>query len=173
MKNFLTNTVAGTALVLSLIAGPALTPAWAKTMLVKDIEVSADVGSIKNPQAAQYFANLETDLHAAIAARLADLATTGQSEKGVTVSVNINSVELANSFQTLTNLADSKLEGNVNVFDDQNTALKSFTLAVSVKQAAAFFPEGTDLSALTLDTPVYYQAMINAFADAVAARIAE
>lgn len=159
--------LATTAIVLSMISAPVL----AADMKVKDVQVSADVGSIKNAQAAQYFANLKSDLHAAIAARLADHATTSQSEKGVTVSVDINEVELANTFQDITNLANTKLEGNVNVFSEDNTALKSFGLAVNVQQAAAFFPAGTDLHTLTLDTPVYYQAMVNAFADAVAKRV--
>lgn len=162
MKRLLT----GTALALSMLAMPVL----AADMKIKDVEVKADVGSIQNAQAAQYFGNLPTDLKAAIAARVADRATTSQSESGATISVDVNEVELSNTFQNITNLASTKLEGNVNVFEG-GTALRSFTLAVSVEQAAAFFPEGTDLQALTLDTPVYYQAMVNAFADAVVQRI--
>lgn len=156
-----------TALALSLIAAPA----FAADMKVKAIEVSSDVGAIQNAQAATYFGNLKADLEAAIAARVADRATTSQSEEGVTISVDINEVELSNTFQNITNLAATKLEGNVNVFDKDNTALQSFTLAVTVEQAAAYFPAGTDLAALTLDTPVYYQAMVNAFAEGVVERI--
>lgn len=159
--------LASTALILSLAAAPI----FAQTMKVKDVDVSAKIGAIQNEQAARYFANLEPDLEAAIAARLADRATQGQSEDGVTVSVNINEVELANSFQDLADLGDTKLEGNINVFNGDKTALKSWTLAVNVTQAVAYLPEGTDIHALTLDTPVYYEAMVNAFADAVAERV--
>ncbi|MFT4149288.1 MAG: hypothetical protein QM656_03750 [Paracoccaceae bacterium] len=159
--------LSSTALALSLLAAPAI----AADMKVKAVEVSADVGSIQNAQAAKYFGNLKSDLEAAISARVADRATTSQSEDGVVISVDVNEVELSNTFQNITNLANTKLEGNVNVFDKENTALQSFTLAVSVEQASAFFPAGTDLHALTLDTPVYYQAMVNAFADAVVKRL--
>ena len=156
-----------TALALSLLAAPS----FAADMKVKAVEVSTDIGAIQNEQAAKYWGNLKPDLEAAIAARVADRATVGQSEEGVVISVDLNEVELSNTFQNITNLANTKLEGNVNVFDKDNTALRSFTLTVNVEQASAFFPAGTDLGALTLDTPVYYQAMINAFADGVVQRI--
>lgn len=155
--------LSSTALALSLLAAPVM----AADAKIKGVEVSADVGAIQNTQAAQYFGNLKADLESAIAARVADRATTSQSEEGVVISVDINEVELSNTFQNVANLADTKMEGNVNVYDKNNHALQSFTLAINVKQASAFFPAGTDLAAMTLDTPVYYQAMVNAYADSV------
>ena len=154
-----------TAIALSLLAAPAVMAAQQK---VKEVDVSVDLAAVNNAQAAQYWANIETDLENAIAARVSDRI----SEDGVKVSVKVSEVELANTFQNITNLADTKLAARVNVTSDNGADnVRSYDLEVTVGQAAVFFPEGTDLSALTLDTPVYYQAMINAFANAVVERL--
>lgn len=160
--------LASTALSATLIA----LPVFAAEKKVEDISVTAKVSAIQNAQAAQYFGNLEPDLRAAIATRLADKMTSGQSEKGVIVSVNVQEVELANSFQNLTNLANTQLNANVSVQDDATkTSLQDFNLTVSVEQIIRYLPEGTDPAVLTLDTPVFYQALVNGFADAVVERL--
>jgi hypothetical protein len=57
----------------------------------------------------------------------------------------------------------------VNVTSEtDNSDFKSYQLAISFEQAAAFLPPDTDRAAITWESPEYYAAMINAFADAVA-----
>lgn len=157
--------LASTAIAAALLTAPAM----AAVHKVKEVDVGVDVGAINNTQAAQYWANLGPDLEGAIMARLIDET---DAEKGAKVSIDISEVELSNTFQNITNLAETKLVGNVNVTSEtDNSAFNSYELTVNVEQARAFFPEGTDLAALTLDTPVYYQAMVDAFANAVVERL--
>lgn len=52
--------------------------------------------------------------------------------------------------------------------ETDNSDFKSYILTVSFAQAVAFLPAGTDSATLTWDSPVFYKAMIDAFADAVA-----
>lgn len=140
-------------------------PAWAQTM-VKDVEVSIDLPAISNPQAATYWARVAEDLENAIVARVIDRA---DPEKGAKISVDINELELASSFEAAMNLAESRLSGQVNVTSEtDNSDYKSYDLAVSFEQAIAFLPAETDRTTLAWDSPIYYKAMIDAFADAVA-----
>jgi hypothetical protein len=60
----------------------------------------------------------------------------------------------------------------VNVTSEtDNSDFKSYALSVSFEQAAAFLPPDTDRTTLAWESPEYYAAMINAFADAVALRL--
>lgn len=163
-----TTTTLSTALAVVLFA----LPVNAADKKVEDIVVTANTSAIQNPQAAEYFGNLGPDLESAIAALLVDKMTSGQSEKGLKVSVNVQEVELANSFETLTNLASTRLDANVGVFDDEiQTSLQDFAIEVSVEQMLRYMPEGTDPATLTLDTPVFYQALVKGFAAAVVERL--
>jgi uncharacterized surface anchored protein len=138
--------------------------ASAQTM-VREVEVTMDITAITNPQAAAYWTRTADDLENAIVARLVDRT---DPEDGAKVSVDIDELELANSFQSVTNMADARLAGQVNVYSDTaNNALKAYTLAITVDQAVLFLPEGTDIAALASDSPLYYEALINAFADSV------
>lgn len=139
-------------------------PALAQTM-VKDVDVSIDLPAITNPKAAAYWSRVAEDLENAIVARVVDRA---DPEKGADISVDIDELSLASSFEAAMNLADSRLAGQVNVTSEtDNSDYKSFDLAITLDQASLFLPEGTDVAALTVDSPVYYTALINAFADGV------
>lgn len=152
-----------TALVATLLATTLPAFAWAETK-IKDIEVTADVTAVKNPKAGEVWAKLPDDLKAAIASRLGPLI----SEDGDKLQVAIDSVALANTFQQATGIADAKLSGNVAIVkESDNTNLKNYTLTISFDQAGTFFPAGTDMSTVTTDSKIYYDAMVAAFADAV------
>jgi len=136
--------------------------------MVKDIEVTADLTAIENPQAAAYWTDLSDDVENAIVARLADRV----SEDGVSIIIDLSEVELSNSFQEALNIADTKLVGDVKVTSaTDNTAFNTYNLTVNVDQAMLFLPEGTDITKLSQDSKEYYDAMINAFADAVVTRL--
>ena len=152
-----------TALIATLLATTMPALAWAETK-IKDIEVTADVTAVENAKGGEVWGRLSDDLKAAIASRLGPLI----SEDGDRLQVAIDSVALANTFQQATGIADAKLSGNVAIVrESDNTNLKNYSLTISFDQAGTFFPAGTDMTTVTTDSKVYYDAMIAAFADAV------
>lgn len=140
--------------------------AFANDVKVQEIDVDADLTAINNPEAAKVFTTLPTDLKNAISARLAPdhLVTEGGSK----INIDIDEVELASTWANLADLSQSKLKGLVNVTSDtNNTKFDNYTLTIAYPDAVAFVPKGADATALTKDATVYYQALVNAFADYV------
>lgn len=157
-----------TLLSTTLLALVAATSTGFAATMVKEIEVSADLTAIKNPLAATYWTDLSDDVENAIVARLTDRI----SEDGVSISIDLSEVELSNSFQEALNIADTSLVADVKVSSDtDNSAHNTYNLTVNINQAMLFLPEGTDVSQLSQDSTEYYDALINAFADAVVVRL--
>lgn len=150
----------------SLAASVAL-PVTAET-IVREVEVSVDMEALQNTNAAAHWTSLADDLENAIVGAL--VGQTG--EEGAKVSVDIDEVELASSFQSAVGVADSKLIGDVAVtHDSDNTKFDNYELTVTFEQAGPFFLPGTDLSAITTDSAEYYDAMVAAFADHVVQKL--
>lgn len=136
--------------------------------MVKEVEVEADLSAVQNPRAAEYWTDIADDLENAIVARLTDRI----AEDGVKISVDISEVELANTFENLTNIADTRMVGQVNVTSEtDNTAFNSYELTLSVEQALPYFPPGTVVTAITVENRDYYSGMIEGFAQAVVDRL--
>lgn len=149
------------AALLSALALGAAAPALAATE-VKEVEVSIDLEAINNPQAATVWSNIATDLQNAIVGRITDRI----ADDGVKISVDINEVELANSFQSAMGIADSRLAGRVNISSEtDNSKFATYDLDVSFDQA--YLPVGTDITVLTIESPVYYATMVELFAERV------
>lgn len=148
-----------------LLAGAAFAGADTK---VRDIDVQVDLTAIQNPAAATYWTNVAQDLENAIVARVTDRT----ADDGVKISIDISEVELANAYENVTNIADTKMVGQVNVTSEtDNTDFNSYELTVSVEEALPYFPAGTTVVMIARDTPEYYKAMVEAFADAVVKRL--
>ncbi len=149
-----------------LLAGLAIAtaaPVFAET-IVREVEVTADLDAIQNTGAAAHWTTLPDDLENAIVGAL--VGKTG--EEGAKILVDIDEVELANSFQSAVGTAESRLVGDVAVtHDSDNTKFDAYELTVTFEQAGPFFLPGTDLSAITTDSQEYYDAMVAAFADHV------
>lgn len=142
--------------------------AQASDTMVKQIDVSADPGAISNAKAAAYWANLAPDLKSAIAARLVDRL----GDEGSKIDIDIDEIALTNSFANVVADQDGVLAGTVHVTSDtDNSKFDSYQLGVTSKMALPFFPEGKVPVGAFHDTPEYYVAMVNAFADAVVARL--
>ncbi len=153
-----------TAAAASLVAGAAL----ADMTPIKDIDVTADLTAIENAKAATYWANLPADLEAAIAARLVDRL----GDEGSEIKVDVNEVSLANSFQSALGLEDAVLVGQVNIVNDtDNAKFDAYELTISAKAAQAYGADGTPLQGAFTDTPEYYAALVQAFADGVVTRL--
>lgn len=147
----------------------AATSALNAASMVKEVEVTADLTAIENPQAATYWTNVADDVKNAIAARLTDRL----AEDGVSITIDLSEVELSNSFQEALNLADTKMVGTVNVKPQEpgDGGFNSYELTVNINQALAFMPEGTDVAKLSQDSSEYYTSLVNAFADGVVKRL--
>ncbi len=152
-----------TALVLSATAMPV-----AAETIVREVEVTADMDALQNAEAAERWTHLADDLENAIIANLVGMT----GEEGAKVLIDIDEVELANSFQSAMGVADSRLVGDVAVtHDSDNTKFDAYKLTVTFEQAGPFFLPGTDLTTITTDSQEYYDGMIAAFADYVVQKL--
>lgn len=133
---------------------------------VESIEVEADLSAIQNVEAAQVWTNLGADLETEIAERLIGRI----DENGASIKVDINEVELANSFTQSLGIADSKLIGDVEIDAPGLLNKVDYTLTVTSEQAIAYYPDGTSAADLTMGSDIYYQAMLDAFADNIASK---
>lgn len=142
--------------------------AFAQDTMVQEVNVTADITSISNAEAASFWSNTATDLQNAILGRLVDRT----ADDGVKIIVDIDELSLANSFQNQLNLEDAVLVGSVNVTSDtDNTKFDTYELTVTALTAQAFAADGTVLEGAFTDTPEYYAALISAFADGVVTRL--
>jgi hypothetical protein len=144
------------------------TAAVAQDSMVKEIDVTAEITAITNAEAAAYWTNVADDLENAIVARLVDRI----GEDGSKISIDIDELSLANSFQNRLGLEDAVLVGQVNQTNEtDNAKFESYLLTVTARTAQAFAADGTVLSGAFDDTPEYYAALIAAFADGVVSRL--
>lgn len=135
---------------------------------VKSVDVLAELESIENAQAAAYWAGITVDLDNAIEARL----TNQMAGDGVTVMVDIEEVSLSNGFEEVFGLADTRLVGMVYQKSETDPSrTRSYEMQVDVNQSLPMMPADIDLETLPADTRVYYEAMINTFAQVVVDRL--
>jgi hypothetical protein len=155
----------------ALMASTALfmaTAAFAQDSMVKEVVVTADLTAISNAEAATYWTSVADDLENAIVARLVDRT----AEDGSKITIDIDELSLANSFQNRLGLEDAVLVAQVNQsHESDNTKFESYELTVTALTAQAFAPDGTVLEGAFTDTPEYYAALIAAFADGVVSRL--
>lgn len=153
----------------AMLAASVTFPSYAQELKpVREIEVTADMTGIENAQAATYWGTLQDDLKAAILTKVAPT----DDEAAVVIKIKIDNVQLANGFQEKLGLADTTLTGNVLVQDDKNnTKNDAYDLTVDVNAATPLLPEGYDFNAADADVKIYYNAMVNAFADGVVSRL--
>ncbi len=145
-------------------------PVYAAMTMVKDVAVTVDMTSIKNQEAAKHFANLPDDLKNAIASELGDRAT--KDPDGLKLMVNVQALDLGTDYQTAVGTAKPALTGVVNLVSaSSDTANQAFKVLVTVKDLGTYIPAGTDMTLVTTDSSIYYDAMVKAFAVAVAGNI--
>ena len=149
-------TLAATAL-----AGVLATSAFGAVDQIKTIDVTADLTALNNEQAAAFWANLETDLENAIAARVTDRV----AENGAEILVDIREVELANAFERELNMGDAVLVGQVNIVDNtDNSNFDAYELTVSLETAQIIVPEGSVVVLSTDTTGAVFTGCTRGFA---------
>ncbi|PYF09906.1 hypothetical protein C8J30_10638 [Rhodobacter viridis] len=135
---------------------------------VQEIDVQADLTAIANPKAALYWGHLGDDLKAAIAQRLAAQL----AEEGAKVTVDIDELSIANTFEEITDVAEARLSGKVHITSpSDNSKFDSYDLTVDARAVNAIDAEGKLKKGAFTDSKAYYTAMVNTFADQVAARL--
>ncbi len=140
-------------------------------VMVKSVDVTIELDALTNAEAATKFANIELDLENAIAARLIDQT---DPEDGVDIEIDISELELSNSFTETFNFADTRLVANVIVRGTaENPDTNNYDLIVDVGTSMPFFPEGTVMETLPVDSEVYYTTLVTSFADAVVRKLGE
>lgn len=150
------------------LASVLATSAFGAVDRISSIDVTADLTAISNEKAAAYWGNLETDLEAAIAARVTDRL----ADDGAEIKIDIREIELANALERGLDLADAVLVGMVHVVDDtDNSNYNSYELSVSLGSTALVFPEGETVVVNIADTPDAYSRLIEVFADGVVKRL--
>ena len=142
--------------------------AFAQDTMVQEVDVAADITAISNAEAAAYWTNAADDLENAIVARLVDRI----GDEGSKISIDIDELSLANSFQNQLGLEDAVMVGMVKVTSETDNAnFDTYELTVSALSAQAFASDGVVLDGAFTDTPEYYAALIAAFADGVVSRL--
>ncbi|MCU0898989.1 MAG: hypothetical protein MUC82_00680 [Cypionkella sp.] len=155
-------------ILMTTTAALLATAAMAQDTMIKEVEVAADITAVSNAEAAAYWTNMADDLENAIVARLVDRT----AEDGAKISVDIDELSLANSFQNQLGLEDAVLVGKVAVTSaTDNAVFDGYELTITAVNAQAFAPDGMVLEGAFTDTPEYYQALISAFADGVVTRL--
>lgn len=152
-------------LMMTTAAALFATGAYAADTL-SEVEVEADLTAISNTEAATVWSDLTGDLEQKITERLA----TRIGEDGASVMVDIDEIALANLFEQTTGMAESKLEGDVEIDAPGLFNKMDYTLTVTSEQAVAYYPSGTTPGEVTVGSEVYYNAMLDAFADNIASK---
>lgn len=150
----------------AVVVAAAASIAHAKVDTISAVDVTADLSTVQNRKAAAYWANLETDLENAIASRLVGRI----AEDGPELTVDISEVELANAFERAFNLADAVLAGQVKTrYETTQANEQTYDLTVSLATASegVVSADGQSVTFTTMDTPVAYETLVNAFAQAV------
>lgn len=162
MKNFVLSSTAA-ALTLMGSTSIAATAVATDVINVKEIEVTTDLDAIQNAEAAAVWANIDTDLAAAIIGQLGDRA----SPDGADIVIDIDEVSLATSFEQAIGTEEAYLKGDILLRVPGPDNNENYTLTVSSVQAQAYYPDGTVITDLTQGSDVYYRAMLDAFAENV------
>jgi len=150
------------ALTLSTAALAAAPPT------VKSVDVYMELEAIENPKAAAYWTSIADDLENAIVKLIADQI----ADDGVMVKIDLEEVSLSGGFDEAMGLAETRLVGNVAmIHSTDNSRFGAYQLTVDINAAKPMFPADLDLVALPADTRVYYDAMIQAFAQGVVDRL--
>jgi len=154
-------------ILIALAATAALSCAAAAEDLpmVKEIDVTVDIGSVNNAKAADYWKSLEPDLEAAILSRLQDRV----ADDGSKVTVDISEVELASGFAEAAGLEQSMLKGMVK--QEKKTTpdatFETYELTVDYGMVAPLLGEGFNPAASAEDAHRAYVVLVDTFADQV------
>ncbi|MER5170786.1 hypothetical protein [Thioclava sp. GXIMD2076] len=158
--------------ILALTSALALSAgaAFAASGPVNSVNVTTDIEGVTDPAATAFYEKMAADVETQI---IADLGPAYDAEKlGSSIKVDITSAEVASTWDHLADIGDTKMGAQINVYSaTDNAKFDHYDLDVGFPNIAVSLPEGTDATALTVDDPVYYNALVDLFSDAVVERL--
>ena len=137
------------------------------SMDVKEVDVNVSLDDIENAAATEVWKSVETDLEAAIAARLVSQL----SDTGAEISVDLDEVSLASNFENAFGIEDAVLAGQVEVRTPDDGMVENYTLTVMAEDVVRADPDTGDVVAVEISADAIYDAMIAGFADNVATKV--
>lgn len=142
-------------------------PAAANTSKIQAVDVEFDLQAIESATAAEFWADLESDLETALVVRVADAI----ADEGAEIRIDIDEFDMSESFGAALG-ADSVLKADVNIRNAEDPTKNSFyDLTVTVAQAGDLVEGEAGMEVLTVPTEQIYEAMIQTFADGVVSRL--
>ncbi|WP_264212510.1 hypothetical protein [Leisingera thetidis] len=161
----MTHLIRTTALVAAMATAAAAGP------MVSEIDVTADLSAIENFKAAEVWTSLEADLETALAERLVGQIADENAEETAEIHVEIDSVALASNFEQALGVGEWMLKGDVDINMPDASKDMRYDLTVSADQVNAYYPAGTDPAMVSVDSEIFYNAIIEAFAGNVASKL--
>lgn len=129
---------------------------------VSEIKIIADLHSIGNRQAVNYWSTLGTDLKAALASEfVADI-----SPSGAVLTVDVDELSLANAYTSKFAGENSTLRGLASLNKD-GKLVASYNVTASSSQALQYMPPQKAGVVVSPDSADFYAALVSAFAHGV------
>lgn len=158
MKSFLASTAAIIALA---------TPLTANETPIETIDVTFELQDVESSAAAEFWADLEGDLEAAIAALVVDQI----KDEGSEINIDIDEFDMSNSFQGALGV-ESVLTAKVEIRNEQDPSKNSFfDLRVTVDEAAKLTRDEDGATLITHEREDVYRAMVDTFAEGIVKRL--
>lgn len=147
------------------VALPAGAQQWAD-----QIEVGVNTQSINSAEAAARYANVQTDLTAAIAQALE--ATPDDGNGGARITVDLDETVLAAPFAGQPGPTTALMAGTVSVENQgASGSQRKFDLAVAMNQVQPYVPSNQDVNMMDVSSDAVYDATIRTFAAAVVSNL--
>ncbi|HMQ93559.1 MAG TPA: hypothetical protein PKA33_19095 [Amaricoccus sp.] len=127
-------------------------------LTIAQIDVEADLTSMQNPSAVQYWQNLSSDLEAALATEFSGQIDPG----GKTVTVDVDELSLSSLYAPGASFADARLSGRVTLLNPNETVVSAYDVTATSGDVVPYLPEGTVTVPPT--SSAYYAAVVRAFA---------
>ncbi|WP_139257622.1 hypothetical protein [Natronohydrobacter thiooxidans] len=144
------------------------TTSLAHAVEISEVDVSADLTTIEDARAAEFWTTLETDLESAVLSRIAERI----SEDGARLVLNIESFALNDAPESGFTIDSAALIGRVHVIDLNNNAnFDSYELSVSLQGMSVTDESGAPILVADMPEDLAYRTLVDAFADHVAERL--
>lgn len=142
--------------------------ALAQDLQIAEVDVTADLTVIEDPQGAEFWGSLEEDLESAIRSRIVERI----ADEGARLVVDIVSFALPEAMGQPFDVETAALSARVHVIDLTNNAnFDSYELSVSLQGMTAVDADGVAIPLAPMDSEVSYQMIVDAFADNVVERL--
>lgn len=144
------------------------TTSLAHAVQISEVDVSADLTTIEDARAAEFWNTLEADLESAVLSRIAERI----SEDGARLVLNIESFAIEDAPESGFTIDAAALIGRVHVIDLNNNAnFDSYELSVSLQGMSVTDESGAAMVVADMPDEMAYQTLVEAFADHVAQRL--